>query len=243
MGIDRPQRAVVASLLPRVTSADDRAAADVVRLEPRIGVFVVDDHTVVREGLSAILAREQDMEVVGEAGTAEDALDGIASIGPDVILVDYSLPGMTGIDLCREIAERRLPGQVLILSGYLDAELARLALLSGARAYVLKDVDPQGLKHAIRAAASGQTTVDSQLGPRVLTSFWTSGTAGSPEPLTSDEGVALRLLVAGEPDRLIAAFLGIDRKELPSLLRGLYRKLGVRSRAQAVAHAGRRSTT
>lgn len=225
---------------PALAAVPEREAPAPARQRP-IRLFVVDDHRVVREALCAVLAREPDLEVSGEASSAEEAVDLLAEAAPDVILIDYSLPGMSGIDLCREIAERRLPGEVVMLTGYLEEELARLAILSGARAYIVKDVDAEGLKHAIRVVATGQTVIDAEVGRRMLTWAWRPELQGQDaiEALTPAERDALRLLASGEPDRMIALFTGLTRDEVAALLKRLYRKLGVRSRSEATAMAAR----
>lgn len=201
-------------------------------------IMIVDDHEVVREGLASILRREPDLEVAGVAATAEEAIEILREARADVIVLDYRLPGMSGLDLCREVAEHRVSGEVVVLSAYLDEEVARLAVLSGARAYVVKDVDPAGLKTAIRLAARGELTVDPRVGPGVLA--WVGEGSGGPQALSPDERDILRHVAAGEDDGTIAALTGLSVRELRARLRSLLDKLGVRTRAEAAAAALRR---
>lgn len=207
-----------------------RAAAEKIRL------FLVDDHDVVREGLIAILGRESDFEVVGQAGNAEVAIEDLGRFDPDVVIVDYRLPGMDGIDLCREIAERRLRARVVVLSGFLEEDVIQAAFHAGAFAYVVKDVEAAELKRAVRAAARDEIVLD----PKVR-SWVTPGTPGRRDPeLSQTELQVLRQLRSGKPNRAIAAALGLSLHTVKQYLGEIYAKLGVTSRSAAVAVAMKR---
>jgi two-component system, NarL family, response regulator DevR len=203
-----------------------------------ITVFIVDDHDVVREGLAAILGREADMKIVGQAETAEEALESVPAVDPAVILVDHRLPGMDGVALCRAIAEMRLRAQVVVLSGLLDREVVAAALDAGARAYVVKDVEASELKRAIRAAARGKTLVDPKVAGRVVTGAW--GEARQHVRFPPSQLNVVRLLVEGKSVADIAAATGLSHHTIKSYLRTIYRRLGVSSRAEAAAVALRR---
>jgi DNA-binding NarL/FixJ family response regulator len=197
-----------------------------------IGVFLVGGRDVVREGLTAILGREPDIDVVGEAEAGEDALRRLAELGPAVALVDHLLPETDGLELCREIARRGLPTRVVILSGLIDDRIADEALLAGAKAFVVKDVEAAELPRAIRAVVRGEIFVD----PKV---------AGHPpirSPRTAprvppSELKVLRCLVQGNGVAEIAAATGLSEHTVKTYLRAIYRRLGVSSRAEAVAVA------
>lgn len=204
-----------------------------------ITVFLVDDHDVVREGLVAILEREPDIEIVGRSDSAESALEALPDVDPAVIILDHRLGGMDGVEACREIAERRLRAQVVILSAYLNEEVVQAAFLAGARAYVVKDVEAAELKRAIRAAVRGETVVDPKVAGRFLS--W----AARLDPratgaLRPTELRVLRLLVQGKSNREIAGTAGLSPHTVKSYLREIYQKLGVGSRAEAAAVALRR---
>lgn len=225
------------------TATSSRVAPKPVRTtEPRppVSVFVVDDHHVVREGLVAILGRESDIDIVGEAESAEQALELLAGADPDVIVADYRLPGMDGVGLCREIAERRLRAGVVVLSGFLDDDAVHASMMAGARAYVVKDVEASELKRAIRAAARGETMIDSKVTGRIV--GW-AARADNPSLLTElrpSELQVIRLLCAGKSPTEIAAHTGLSPQTIKSYLREIYTKLGVNSRAEAIALALRR---
>jgi DNA-binding NarL/FixJ family response regulator len=205
----------------------------------KVTVFLVDDHDVVREGLLSILGREPDIEVVGESSTAEGALESLDRTNPSVVVVDYRLPGMDGIELCREIAERRLRAQVVMLSAYLDDDIVYSALMSGARAYVVKDVESSELKRAIRAAARGETVIDPKVAGRILN--WAARLdPRATHALRPMELRVMRLLVEGRPNREIARLMGLSPHTVKSYLREIYRKLEVGNRAEAAAVALRR---
>jgi len=197
-----------------------------------IGVFLVGGRDVVREGLTAILGREPDIDVVGEAETGDDALRRLAQFDPAIALVDHLLPDTDGLELCREIARRRLRTRVVILSGVLDERIVDEALLAGARAYVVKDVEAAELLRAIRAAVRGEIFVD----PKV------AGYPPIPTPRTvprfpPSELKVLRCLVEGKGVAEIAVATGLSEHTVKTYLRAIYRRLGVSCRAEAAAVA------
>src|SRR5205085_9073965 len=118
-----------------------------------VRVVVVDDHEIVRAGLTALLARAGDIQVAGVAASGEEGLKVIAEVEPDVAVVDYSLPGMSGVELCSRVAVRCPDVAVVLLTTFLDDNVIYSALDAGARAFVYKDVDATDLKRAIRAVA------------------------------------------------------------------------------------------
>lgn len=205
-----------------------------------VSVFVVDDHHVVREGLIAILGREEDIRVVGQAENAEQALVSLSDADPDVVVVDYRLPGMDGVGLCREIAERRMRARVVVLSGFLDDDAVHASMMAGARAYVVKDVEAGELKRAIRAAARGETVIDPKVTGRIV--GW-AARADAPTllgELRPSELQVLRLLCQGKSPKEISSMTKLRPQTVKSYLREIYTKLGVGSRAEAIAIALRR---
>lgn len=204
-----------------------------------IGVYLIDGHDVVREGLCAILSREPDIEIAGWASSGDDALAELPILDPDVVVIDHRLPGMDGIALCRELAERRVRAQAVVLSGLIDGRVVESAFLAGARAYVLKDVEASELAHAIRAAARGETVIDPGLTTRSVT--WAAYQEPVPEgTLSAQQRCVLRHLIDGKSSRQIADATGLSPNTVRSYLKTIYRRLGVSCRAEATSVVLRR---
>lgn len=200
-----------------------------------IGVFLVDDHEVVREGLRRMLERCPDIDVVGEAGTSREALAGVAATRPDVVLLDLSLRGEQGLDVLDALRRQDAPPAVLILTVHDDEELVRRAARGGARGYVLKHTSLGELAAAIRRVAAGGTSYDQEVVGALL-----GDDARSDVALTPRELDVLRLLAAGLTNRDIGARLFLSPETVKTHLQSLYRKLGAEGRAHAVAVALRR---
>lgn len=208
-------------------------------MNPTTRVFLVDDHSVVLEGLSGILKREAGIEIVGEAVEAETALRLIPETDPDVVVLDHRLPGMQGDGLCAELLRRRVTAAIVILSAHLDEDVVQACFRAGARGYVVKDVDASELKRAIRVVARGGTHIDPKVAGRMISR------AARLEPraansLRSIEIEILRHVSEGKTNAQIGKALGISRYTVSSRLATIFRKLGVRQRAEAVAAAIRR---
>jgi DNA-binding NarL/FixJ family response regulator len=204
-----------------------------------ITIFVVDDHKVVREGLIAILDSEPHFMVVGQAESAEEALHALPQLDPKVVIVDYRLPRMDGLELCREIAERRLRAQIVVLSVSLEEEVVERALLAGARAYVVKDVESSELKRAIRAAARGETTIDPKVAGRKLRLSARLEPSSAPVLRPAHLNV-LGMIVRGMSNAEIASETGLSLHTVKSYVKETYERLGVTRRSEAVAVALRR---
>lgn len=206
---------------------------------PPITIFIVDDHEVVREGLSAILEAEPGFEVVGQAENAESALEQLEALNPTVVIVDYRLPRLDGLELCREIAEHRLRSQIVVLSVSIDENVVERAFLAGARAYVVKDVESSELKRAVRAAARGETTIDPKVTGRILR------LAARLDPsmasvLRPAHLRVLKMIATGMSNTEIAEETGLSLHTVKSYIKETYERLGVTRRSQAVAIALRR---
>ena len=203
-----------------------------------IAVLIVDDHDIVREGLAAILGREPDLEIVGQAESAEEALAILRTSNPSVVVLDDKLPGMNAVRLCQTIATEALRAQVVVLAGVLDEQGSAAAIAAGARAFVVKDVGSSELKRAIRVAARGETLVDSAPVATGGGAPWE--TTPSQVRLPPSELRVLRLLVEGMSVADIATTTGLSQHTIKTYLRTIYRKLGVSSRAEAASFALRR---
>ena len=207
-----------------------------------VRVVLVDDHELVIEGLKAMLARFAGrVRVIGQAGTAEDALPVITALAPDVVLCDVRLRGSSGLDLCRQLVEASPGCRVVLLSVYDDEQYLYQALRAGAAGYLLKRVSGEELVRALEQVQLGETVVDPVLAARAATAaarldsgeFWPGARLG----LSQRESEVLGLIVAGLSNRAIAARLFIGDETVKSHTRAIYRKLGVGDRAAAVAAA------
>ncbi|MFE3515438.1 response regulator [Streptomyces sp. NPDC059166] len=199
-----------------------------------VRILLCDDHAVVRAGLLALLGGEPDIEVVGEAGSGEEAVALASRLGPDVVLMDLQLgPGIDGVEATRRIAaEGTGTVHVLVLTTYdTDADITR-AIEAGATGYLLKAERPEELFAAIRAAAQGRTTLSPPVASRVMARM------RSPRPtLTERELDILGQLSRGLGNRDIARALFISEATVKTHLGRIYEKLGVDTRAGAVAVA------
>ncbi|MFE7130349.1 response regulator [Streptomyces sp. NPDC057638] len=202
---------------------------------PSVRILLCDDHAVVRAGLLALLGSEPDIEVVGEAGSGEEAVAMAAKLAPDVVLMDLQLgPGIDGVEATRRIASGTT--HVLVLTTYdTDADITR-AIEAGATGYLLKAERPEELFTAIRAAAAGRTTLSAPVASRVMDRM--RGT-GRPS-LTERETDILQQLSRGLSNREIARALFISEATVKTHLGRIYAKLGVDTRAGAVSVANER---
>jgi DNA-binding NarL/FixJ family response regulator len=195
-----------------------------------IRVLVVDDHTIVRDGLVQLLAAAPDLEVVGSAGDGAAAVELAAEHRPEIVVMDLSMPGMSGIEATRLIGERSPGSQVLVLTSFVDRDRVVEALDAGAIGYLLKDAEPAELVDAIRSAARGESPLD----PRAARTMLSAQRATGPlESLTDREREVLGLVADGLPNKQIARQLGISEKTVKAHLTSAFRTIGVDDRVQA----------
>ncbi|MFF5211645.1 response regulator [Streptosporangium sp. NPDC000396] len=196
-------------------------------------LFLVDDHPVVRAGLVALIGGEGDMEIVGEAVGGEEAIRGIASCEPDVVLMDLQLgEGLDGVEVTRRVRGLPSPPQVLVLTTYeTDADIVR-AIDAGATGYLLKACPPEELFQGIRAAARGETVLSPKVATRMMKRMRDPGPA-----LSAREVEILELLASGAGNREIARRLFITEATVKTHLVHIYTKLGVDTRTAAVTAA------
>ncbi len=223
---------------PAEVDAVGRDAAPRSRRGGPIRVLVVDDHALVREGTVQLLAQEEEFSVVGQAGTGEEALTLLESLRPDVALVDVNLPGMSGLDLVREIAVRGVPVSVLIVSAYDDYAYITEALEIGVSGYLLKTASGRELVDAVRAVADGIFVLDRGVSS-LLARRWRSGAAQRADggALTARESDVLALLARGRSNRQIASELSLGLRTVEGHVSAVLAKLGAASRTEAVAFA------
>jgi two-component system response regulator DevR len=204
-----------------------------------IQVIVVDDHEIVRVGVRSLLDREHDINVIGTAGTGERGLELIGSLQPDVAVLDYNLPGMSGVELCGEIVRRWPKIHVVILTTFLDDNVIRNSIDAGAKAYVYKDVEGRDLKRAVRSVAAGHPVIDGKAAARVLR-LARSGSSRDPVALSPREVDILRLVTRGLTNGEIGKTLGISINTVKTCLNRALKKLGCHSRAHAASVAAKR---
>ena len=198
-----------------------------------IRILIVDDHPVVRDGLRGMLSDDPELEVVGEAGDGQEALGAVASLRPDVVLMDLRMPRLGGADAIRALAAQGSEARVLVLTTYDSDNDVVPALEAGATGYLLKDAPRADLVRAIRGAARG----DAVLAPSVASRLVRNLRAPAEESLSDRELEVLRLIASGETNRGAAARLFISEATVKTHLLHIYEKLGVNDRAAAVSRA------
>jgi DNA-binding NarL/FixJ family response regulator len=192
--------------------------------------MVVDDHSLVRSGLSQLLSAEEGIDVVAGVRTGREAVDLVAEVAPDLILMDVSMPGLDGIAATREILRRRPSTRIVMLTSYAEDETVMAALDAGAIGYLLKDAEPEELVRAVRAAALGE----SPLAPRAARAVLASRNGRSPAgQITPREGEVLDLVGEGLANKQIARRLGISEKTVKAHLTSVFQRIGVLSRTEA----------
>lgn len=210
-----------------------------------IRVFLLDDHELVRRGITALLNAEPDIEVVGEASTAAQARARIRAVRPDVAILDVRLPDGSGIDVCREVRSENPDVKCLILTGYDDDEAIYAAVLAGAAGYVIKDVHGSGLLDSLRKVALGKQLIHPSLSNRVVQRITDTHQADPRlESLNARERDILPLIAEGLTNREIGDRLGLAEKTVKNYISGLLAKLGLQRRTQAaVLHLENRDGT
>jgi DNA-binding NarL/FixJ family response regulator len=200
-------------------------------------VVVVDDHIVFREGLRALLARIDEVEIIGEAATTQEAIEVTEELRPDVVLMDLHLPGGGGELATRTIAGANPEVAVLVLTMHSDDAHLRHALHAGARGYLLKDADPDAIIRAIVAVSEGQAIFDPGIAARVIAATGAPQTERPFPVLTEREHEILDRLARGLRNDAIAARMGISIKTVQNNVSTILIKLGATDRAQVVAMA------
>jgi two-component system response regulator DevR len=205
-----------------------------------VRVFLLDDHEVVRQGLRGLIEVEDDLIVIGEAGTAKEALDRIPATRPDIAVLDVRLPDGDGVEVCREVRSRLPEVQCLMLTSFADDEALFSAIMAGASGYVLKQIRGTDLVDAIRRVAAGESLLDPAVTARVLERL-------RAEP-KEDEGLArlseqerkiLDLIAEGCTNRQIAESIFLAEKTVKNYVSSLLSKLGMERRTEAAVYAAR----
>jgi DNA-binding NarL/FixJ family response regulator len=206
-----------------------------------VSVCLVDDQTLVRQGIRSLLELSDDIRIVGEAADGVQALELIPKTKPDVVLLDMRMPGMSGLDVLTALAAKGEVPPTIILTTFDDDQLVLAGLKAGARGYLLKDVSLEQLVDAVKAVASGGSLVQPVVTQRLLAGLermqneFTS--LDRPDPLTERETEILRLMAGGYSNKEIANSLGVAEGTVKNHVSNILSKLGVRDRTRAVLKA------
>ncbi|MFB6562670.1 MULTISPECIES: response regulator [unclassified Streptomyces] len=213
------------------------------REDGKIKVFLLDDHEVVRRGVHELLSVEEDIEIVGEAGTAADALVRIPATRPDVAVLDVRLPDGSGVEVCREVRSQDEDVKCLMLTSFADDEALFDAIMAGASGYVLKAIRGNELLSAVRDVAAGKSLLDPVATARVLERLRDGGRNGRGDDrlahLTEQERKILDLIGEGLTNRVIGERLHLAEKTIKNYVSSLLSKLGMERRSQAAAYVAR----
>jgi len=205
--------------------------------QPQVRVFLLDDHEIVRRGIADLLETEPDITVVGEAGTAAEALRRIPAVQPHVAVLDARLPDGSGIDVCRDIRSSQPSVRCLILTSYDDEDAIFAAVMAGASGYLLKQIRGNSLVDAIRQVAAGKSLLDPSVTERLLARL----RDGQPRDerlasLTEREREILDLIAEGLTNRQIGERLFLAEKTVKNYVSALLAKLGLQRRTQAAVY-------
>jgi DNA-binding NarL/FixJ family response regulator len=205
-----------------------------------VRVLLVDDHEIVRQGLRAVLETHSDLDVVGEAGTAEDAVRRVGFDEPDVVVMDVRLPDTSGVEACREIRSR-FPGvAVLMLTSYADEHALTASALAGASGYVLKRIDAGDLVDRIRRVGQGEMLLDGDAVKELLDGIGRTGSTAEPvDRLSPQQRRILDLIATGMTNRQIAEELFLAEKTVKNYVSDMLTRLGMSRRSEAAAYAAR----
>ena len=203
-------------------------------------IVLVDDHEVVRLGLKSLLERHPQFEVVGEAGSAREALDQVAAKEPDVVVMDIRLPGTSGIEACEQIVDQYPNTKVIMLTSYAEDEMLFSAIRAGASGYVLKQIASEELVKAIEAVGRGEALLDPAVTQRVFQEVRRAvkeEEASAFAHLSQQEKHVLLLVSEGKTNREIAKNLFLGEGTVRNYVSSILSKLGVNNRAEAAAYA------
>jgi two-component system, NarL family, response regulator NreC len=206
-------------------------------MDSPVRVLIVDDHSVVRAGIRSLLAQEPDIEPVGEAGSAREAVFESRSVKPDVIVIDVVMPEGSGLEAIPTLLHERPEAKVLVLSMQDDPRYVRQAFEVGARGYVLKEAADQEVVAAVREVARGGRYVHPELGARMIAAEATAAKKAESDPLSEREREVLRLLALGNTNQEIAQQLYISVRTAETHRAHIMQKLHLTSRAELVRYA------
>ncbi len=203
-------------------------------------ILLVDDHEVVRLGLKALLDHHAQFEVVGEAANAKEALEQVARLHPDIVLMDIRLPGTSGIEACEEVIKQFPETRVVMLTSYAEDEMLFSAIRAGASGYILKQIGSEDLMRALEAVGRGEALLDPAVTQRVFQEVRRAvkeEEASAFVNLSQQERHVLMLVSEGKTNREIAKALFLGEGTVRNYVSSILSKLGVSNRAEAAAYA------
>lgn len=211
----------------------------------KIRVLIVDDHQVVREGLTAVLRSKDDIEVVGVAEDGREAVEKAGQLCPDVVLMDISMPGMDGVEATRRIKKENPQIGVVVLTMYAEEEFIFDLVRAGAAGYLLKDADSAQIAKAIRAVSRGESMIHPSIAGKILTGFKNlsgagpcgAGRAGYVHDISNRELAVLKLVAEGKTNKEIAGKLELSEKTVKNHVSNILSKLNATTRTEAVVRA------
>jgi len=226
------------------TGTCDTGLAETAPLDARVGtlrILIAEDHTVLSEGLRALLSKEPDIEVVGIVENGHEAVAAVVRLSPDLVLMDLSMPELDGLSAIREIGRRQIVAKILVLTAHKTEEHIRAALLAGAQGYVLKDSPYVELLIAIRSVAGGKTYISPEISGCIVSSDHDGGRQSvfrtPSETLSGREAQVLRYVVRGLRNREIAHGLGISIKTVEKHRASVMHKLKLANAAELTLFA------
>lgn len=206
--------------------------------EVKIRILIVDDHAVVRKGIRALLATEDDLEVIGEAVDGEEAVALYGELNPDLLLLDLIMPKVNGIEVIKKIKGDHTEAKILVLTSFAADDQVFPAIKAGALGYLLKDTEPDDLINAIRQVYRGESSLSPTVARKVLEEvFHPSEKPLSPDPLTNREVDVLQVLAKGKSNRDIAEELSISETTVRTHVSNILGKLHLASRTEAALYA------
>jgi NarL family two-component system response regulator LiaR len=204
----------------------------------KVSVLLVDDHRVVRQGLRDFLELHEQIEVVGEAGSGAEGISMARELLPDVVLMDLVMPGMDGVEATRRLKAVSPSSRVIVLTSFADDDKIFPAIKAGAISYLLKDISPEDLAHAVFAAQRNEAVLHPDVAVRLMHEFNVSRELGTPiDQLTERELDVLRLIAKGKSNKEIADTLVISEKTVKTHVSNLLSKLHLADRTQAAIYA------
>ncbi len=207
---------------------------------PKQRIVLVDDHEVVRLGLKSLLERHPQFEVVGEAGSAREAMEQVAALKPEIVLMDIRLPGTSGIEACEEIVNKYPGTKVIMLTSYAEDEMLFSAIRAGASGYILKQIESEALIKALESVSRGEALLDPAVTQRVFQEVRRAvkeEEASAFAHLSQQEKHVLLLVSEGKTNREIAKSLFLGEGTVRNYVSSILSKLGVNNRAEAAAYA------
>ncbi len=197
-------------------------------------ILLADDHRMFRQGLREMIERKTDFEIVGEAGTGREALEMVAVLRPDIVLLDIQMPELNGVAVAQQLAQTHPEIKIIMLTMYREDQHLVDAIQAGARGYLLKDADADELLSVISRVQRGESAIDPALTARVFEAIRRlSASQNATEALTEREREILQLVAAGHDNKTIAARLHLSEKTVGNRLSEIFQKLGVTNRTQA----------